>query len=97
MVDVQVELKLLFDNNAKSLTWSTTGSAEGDINEFATIKSFNYITLDHWFESGRPTIFLPRDAMHARRQLCRHAVSVCLCVCPSVFLLKLYAIYTFFT
>jgi len=27
--------------------------------------------------------FLPRDAMH-KRGLCRHAVSVCLCVCLSV-------------
>ena len=27
--------------------------------------------------------FLPRDAMH-QRGLCRHAVSVCLCVCLSV-------------
>ena len=27
--------------------------------------------------------FLPRDAMH-KRGLCRHAVSVCLCVCESV-------------
>ena len=27
--------------------------------------------------------FLPRDAMH-KRGLCRHAVSVCLSVCPSV-------------
>ena len=40
----------------------------------STIKSFNCITLDHWLESG--SIFLPRDAMHTLRQLCRHAVSV---------------------
>jgi len=34
-------------------------------------------------DSGRKSRFLPRDAMH-KRGLCRHVVSVCLCVCPSV-------------
>jgi len=65
---------LLYQYRASALRVHCRADAEGDINEFATIKSFNYITLDDWFESG--TIFLPRDAMHTLRQLCRHAVSV---------------------
>jgi len=32
------------------------------------------------YYDGSSPIFLPRDAMH-KRGLCRHAVSVCACVC----------------
>jgi len=46
------------------------------MNSYAALVTLAYSLLPYFY-------FLPRDAMH-KRCLCRHAVSVCVSVCPSV-------------
>jgi len=66
---------LLYQYRASALRVHCRADAEGDINEFATIKSFNYITLDHWFESG---------AIFCRAMRCIRFVNYVVMRCPSI-------------